>query len=1653
MSNESNRAWLWIALVVLLAGAVRLTNINWDQTHFFHPDERAVVSAVQRITFKPLNLDPDWFNYGTLPIYIAKITSTVIGAFDPHAKTYDGIIVNGRATSAVIGTLTVLVLIFLGRRLYGLETGLLAGLLLAVCFLHVQNSRFLTVDVTLTFFVLLALSQLTRLCEEGRPGRFLGAGFCIGLALATKFSAMPLFLPLGIAALFRWREDGFARAAGWTLLALLAAVAGFAFGEPYGLLNFSRFYRDVAEQSVMVRNAGAYPYTTQYMHLTKYWYEVEQLVLWCMAPLLGLTAVWATASRPLVAWRSRRAAEWVLLSWVVPFFLVTGWFEVKFPRYLLPIYPVMILWAADALMRLRGRRPALGRLLIAVVVGGTLLHTVAFVSSTYTRDHTVVEASRWTYRHVPAGSKILSQDWDEGFPMGLPEGNAGSYKVTDFGYYGQPDNHAKMVKLAKELASTDYIIFQTKRLYGATTRAPERYPLTNNYFYQLFAGDLGFTLIHEMAARPSLFGFEIPDELADESLTVYDHPKVLFFQNTGRLTEQQLLEKITNGLPSKSMTRDDLLRASPADFGALDSGGSTPAIRSSVLAFVWFAALVEALGFAGYFLLRRWLPTRGAYALAKTLGVLVFAYLAWILVSLGVAPFTGGTLAALVVALLLAAWLRRNATPALTLGLREVIATEAVFWAAFLFFAVIRMYNPEVFWGEKPMDFSFLNAMNRATTLPPPEPWFAGSPLHYSYFGYFLVAALGKTVHIHPGLTFNLGIALMGGLTTVSAFALGTAISQHWRTGVLAALFATLIGNLSGPGEAVQRKTLGFDYFWATSRVIRDTINEYPLWSFLFADLHAHVMVMPITLSFLTLTVMWVRTRILEPAGERRIGASLLEVLLLGLTLGAIIVTNAWSTPTYVLFFPFLVGSLWLTEASKPGIFAFFGGLIVQVLLPAALIGGIAYLLYLPFWAHFVPPERNFGWELHNRVIAGDFFLIFGLFLFILVPFVWVAWGRMVQRRDGSWGFLRVLTLLLGLGLLGAAPVISTRALLASLFFLSFAALVAPTTTRAWRIPLAMATFAFAITAGCDVVWVWDRMNTIFKFYLESWFLLSVAAAVATAEIWKGQVSLGLGRFTRILLALLMVGTAMAAAVARVGSGMVSAQLTAFGRVASGFVHDFWFLMPLVLLAMVVCLLLRRRREARGWQLWTAGFAVLLSISVFTGFTAVHGVLTTNRVSSPKPTLDGTAYLKQKAPYELAAYDWINERVAGIPVLLEAQGDSYGEFTRVSMNTGLPTVLGWAYHVFQRAHPWSEINLRKADIETAFTSDNKEVVAAILERYHVALIFVGNLERRTYAGGNLERFNEWKDLVTPVYQNEGVTLFAVNGRFRGSMPVSTIEDIAPVEGVEASQVQDAPGRLQQPRGIGVSSKGEIYVADFGNHRIQEFAPDLKFVRQWGKMGDLPGQFKEPCGLDVAPNGDVLVADTWNHRVQQFAPDGKYVREWSVGFYGPRGVTAAPDGRVYVTDTGNNRISRFSADGKLERTWGSQGKGIGQFTEPMGIAVDRENVVYVCDNGNSRLQAFTMDGQSLFQFPVDGWESKVYSEPDVVVDPEKRIWVTVPGAREIRAYDRSGKVLATLSHRNPPDLVLDTPMSLALDPTNGTLVVSDLSGRILRVKRP
>src|ERR1019366_9213619 len=247
-------------------------------------------------------------------------------------------------------------------------------------------------------------------------------------------------------------------------------------------------------------------------------------------------------------------------------------------------------------------------------------------------------------------------------------------------------------------------------------------------------------------------------------------------------------------------------------------------------------------------------------------------------------------------------------------------------------------------------------------------------------------------------------------------------------------------------------------YFWATSRVIPpNAISEYPFWSFLYADLHAHVLALPFTAAFVAVLLLFVTRERNAPFASRQ-AASL--VALAGLFFGALQITNGWSTPVYACFLLFLPGALWL-GTRPPGFAASTAALARSVVLPVAGVALSAALLARPFWARFSPPPRNWGREVGPWAGPWDFFSVWAFFVALLVPFAFVAW------RTGA----------VPLGRAG----------------------------RAFLIPaaVALAAFGFAVLTGCELVFVWDRMNTVFKFHFETWLLFSLAGALA----WEAFLS------------------------------------------------------------------------------------------------------------------------------------------------------------------------------------------------------------------------------------------------------------------------------------------------------------------------------------------------------------------------------------------------------------------------------------------------------------------------------------------------------------------------------------------------------------------
>lgn len=476
-------------------------------------------------------------------------------------------------------------------------------------------------------------------------------------------------------------------------------------------------------------------------------------------------------------------------------------------------------------------------------------------------------------------------------------------------------------------------------------------------------------------------------------------------------------------------------------------------------------------------------PDRGR-AFAKPLALIALTYASWLLASAGVPYRAALAIAAIALAVIgVVAW-RRFAGEWRSPWLRD----EAIFFAVLSLFAGIRSLQPDVFGAEKYMDFAFFNTLIRTDHLPPQDPWMSGVPINYYYFGYLSLASLARLTGIAPAVAYNLSLATVGAVIFAGAVSIGACLSRRVWGGALGGIALVFIGNLDAARQLlIERKALSaFDY-WRPSRVVPNTINEFPFFSLYHGDLHPHVIALIINVPLIGVAL----ATSLAASEGRPLRSNLPNLGLLTLLLAALALTNPWDVPVYFTLIGCLsLHRLW--DASHP-----FRAVLTAVALVVALAVGMT-LLSLPFTLRFQAQYHGVG-RVHARTAVGPFLTVFG---FLLLPAV-ARLGRESVAELADDPPVRDLVFACA-GFSAVALYVATQSavliFMAALLIVCLLTLLGP--IRQTPIALAVALLATAATAlgACEVVFLRDpyggdlhRMNTVFKLYFQAWVLLALA--------------------------------------------------------------------------------------------------------------------------------------------------------------------------------------------------------------------------------------------------------------------------------------------------------------------------------------------------------------------------------------------------------------------------------------------------------------------------------------------------------------------------------------------------------------------------------
>ena len=271
------------------------------------------------------------------------------------------------------------------------------------------------------------------------------------------------------------------------------------------------------------------------------------------------------------------------------------------------------------------------------------------------------------------------------------------------------------------------------------------------------------------------------------------------------------------------------------------------------------------------------------------------------------------------------------------------------------------------------------------------------------------------------------------------------------------------------------------------------------------------------------------------------------------------------------------------------------------------------------------------------------------------------------------------------------------------------------------------------------------------------------------------------------------------------------------------------------------------------------------------------------------------------------------------------------------------------------------------------------------------------------------------------------------------------------------------GQFKKPRGIAVDSSGDVWVADTGNNRIQELSSTGTYISQFGKAGDNNGQFSEPWGLTIDSKGNVWVADTGNDRVEEIAA-GEYVRQFGGEDSGPgqlsapAGVATDSEGNVWVADTAHSRIQEFNSKGEFVLQFGAKGSVNGLFNSPRGIAIDSKGNVWIADSGNNRIEEFNSKGEYLRKFGSSGTGNGQFGRlQGVAIDPEGHVW-TVEGGTEgtgkprVQEFSAEGTYISQFGAEGTENGQFKEPQGIAID-SKGNVWIADSANKRIQEFNP
>ncbi len=536
-----------IMLLLTLLSLTRFVNLGWGLPLPFHPDERNMSNAILRMN-EGKTLNPHFFAYGQFPLYLAYFLSSIISS----SIEFSSVTLTLRIISAISSLLTVYfslkIIELVWEKDFKKELSLMELSFLFLIFTFspalIQFAHFGTTESLLMLFYTAIVYYSIRWyeTEQKRDLEFLSLFF--GLSLATKVSSL-IFILFPLFIFFLKRKGKFISQ---SIKFVTESFVIFFIASPYNLIAFPEFISSLNYESGVATGRIIVFYTQQFVDTIPYLFQIKKIFPYAM----GFWAFLIFVVSFLFFWKKKRIL--FLRAAFFLFFLLEGALFAKWTRFMVPIFPLILILSSLFLLHLFHRIKPLFYILLIL----TLLPGIAFLNIYFEKD-VRYKASCWMFNHIEEKKNILSEGGnvvDIPFYVSQMRGKClpKQYKLISFDFYNLDKDKALKQSLEKDLINADYVLVPSRRVFANYTcvkkmnnsfaywknrcsHLQNNYPLLNEYYSSLFSRNSDFRLIKTISNNPSLrlFNFTLyrsNDENAEETWSVFDHPVIRIFKRS-----------------------------------------------------------------------------------------------------------------------------------------------------------------------------------------------------------------------------------------------------------------------------------------------------------------------------------------------------------------------------------------------------------------------------------------------------------------------------------------------------------------------------------------------------------------------------------------------------------------------------------------------------------------------------------------------------------------------------------------------------------------------------------------------------------------------------------------------------------------------------------------------------------------------------------------------------------------------------------------------------------------------------------------------------------------------------------------------------------------------------------------------------------------